>query len=366
MDKSQEKLIGIASQFIPSNEIIEIKPSGEGFINNTYFVSTTQNSPHYILQRKNKTIFRNIPEMMKNIEKVTHFIKDKIIESGGDPHKEVLQVITTNTGELYFEDEEKEFWVMTVYIPDTITYEKATDTSLARKGGEGIGKFLNLLSDFSEPLYPTLKGFHDLSFRFKQWEECKSKNLSGRKEKISEEIVWVESRIPKMMEFWRNVEEGRLPKRVTHNDTKLSNILFDKNGNVQCVIDLDTVMLNTALADFGDAIRSFANSGAEDDRDLDNVNLDLDMFEAYAEGYLSQTKDILIDTEIEYLPFAPLYITYEQVVRFLMDYIYGDIYYKISYPEHNLVRTRAQMKLLESMEENYDKMQEIIQHLIKK
>ena len=164
-----------------------------------------------------------------------------------------------------------------------------------------------------------------------------------------------------MMKFWSLVEDGTIPTRVTHNDTKLSNILFDKEtGKVLCAIDLDTVMSSTSLNDFGDSIRSYANTGAEDDKNLDNVGLDLERFRAFTEGYLSQRKDTMTASELEWLAFSARYITFEQVLRFLMDYLDGDKYYRIHYPEHNLVRTHAQYKLLCSMEEQYEQMRTIV------
>jgi Ser/Thr protein kinase RdoA (MazF antagonist) len=181
---------------------------------------------------------------------------------------------------------------------------------------------------------------------------------------VAEEISWVEARREQMMAFWSRVESGEIPTRVTHNDTKISNILFDEDsGEVLCAIDLDTVMSSTSLNDFGDAIRSYTNRGAEDDRCLDRVAMDIEMFEAYAEGYLSQRRATMCDSEREWLAFSARYITFEQVLRFLMDYIDGDRYYKTAYAEHNLVRTRAQYRLLQSMEEQYDAMCDIIRRL---
>ena len=357
---TEAKLQELAKHFSLKGEIDTIAPLGGGFINSTFIIKTKGDSPDYILQKKNKNIFKNVPAMMDNIVKVTEYLRARVEKEGGDPEREVMRVVSTPEGNPYVEDSDGEFWAVCEFIPDTLSYESASNPDLARKGGEGIGKFLMQLADFNTPLYPTIEGFHDLAYRFGQWDNTKEKNLSGRADEVKDEIEWVEKRKPMMKAFWSLVEKGVLPKRVTHNDTKLSNILFDKKGNVQCVIDLDTVMSNTALADYGDAIRSFANSGEEDDRNLENVSLNKDMFRAYTEGYLSRTKDILSEAEKENLFMAPLYITYEQVMRFLMDYIDGDTYYKTSYPGHNLVRTRAQMKLMESMEENIDFMKQII------
>lgn len=347
-----DKLKEIARQFNIDGEIISISPLNGGFINSSYKITTKGDSPDYVLQKKNKNIFKDIPMMVSNILKITDFIREKITKTGGNADNEVMKIIFTKSGLPYYIDSQLDYWVVSKFIPDTITFESSKDPSLARKGGEGIGKFLRLLSDFDMQLYPTIEGFHKLDFRFRQWDKSLEKDLASRAINVKDEIDWIEKKRPQMENFWRLVSSGVLPERVTHNDTKLSNILFDKEGNVQCIIDLDTVMSNTSLADFGDAIRSFANAGEEDDKNLDNVQFDLNLFKEYTKGYLSEAGSILTDSEWEYLYFAPLYITFEQALRFLMDYIDGDIYYAVSYPDHNLVRTRAQMKLFESMEDN--------------
>ena len=231
-------------------------------------------------------------------------------------------------------------------------------------GGRGIGRFQALLADFNEPLAEVIKGFHNIRWRFEQWDKALAEDRAGRKGSVLEEIGWIESRRESMLKFWEMVEQGVLPMRVTHNDTKLSNILFDENDEVLCVIDLDTVMSATSLNDFGDAIRSYTNTGAEDDCDLSRVSMNLDTFRHYAEGYLSERGATMTASEREWLAFSAQYITYEQVLRFLMDYIDGDTYYKTTYADHNLVRTRAQYKLLQSMEEQYDEMRAIVRGLL--
>ena len=252
---------------------------------------------------------------------------------------------------------------MSLFIEESITHNKATSPRLAYMGGKAIGRFQSLLADFNEPLAEVIKGFHNIRWRFEQWDSTLAEDRVGRAKEVATEIEWIESRRETMLSFWQMVEEGKLPLRVTHNDTKLSNILFDKSDEVLCVIDLDTVMLSTSLNDFGDAIRSYTNRGAEDDTNLENVGMDIELFRAYTEGYLSERKSTLTQLEREWLAFAALYITFEQVLRFLMDYIDGDRYYKIAYPSHNLVRTRAQYKLLESMETQYAEMQAIVEAL---
>ena len=352
-------LIAIAQQFAFEGQIAAINPLGEGFINDTYILHTVGDAPNYILQRKNHNIFPDVPAMMRNIERVTRHLKAKVESAGGDARREVLTIIPTKQGELLHKQGD-DFWTMSLFIEDSTTHDKATSPRLAYMGGKAIGRFQSLLADFDEPLAEVITGFHNIRWRFEQWDNTIAEDRVGRVETVASEIAWIEARRERMLNFWRMVEEGELPLRVTHNDTKLSNILFDKNDDVLCVIDLDTVMLSTSLNDFGDAIRSYTNRGAEDDKNLENVGMDIDLFRAYTEGYLSERKETLTQVEREWLAFSALYITYEQVLRFLMDYIDGDRYYKIAYPTHNLVRPKAQQRLLESMEEQYGTMQEIV------
>lgn len=355
------KLNSIAAQFVLEGAVESVKPLGEGFINDTFIVETSD-TVRYILQRKNKNIFTNVPAMMENIVKVTNHLKNKIIKAGGDPMREALTVIPTKDGKLYFKDTDEEYWAVCLFIKDTIAYQAATTPELAYQGGKGIGKFQAMLADFTEPLANILPGFHDMRFRFKQFDQAVAADAAGRVKDLTAEIGWVTSRRDKIMEVWEKYENGTIPTRVTHNDTKINNILFDKQGEVLCVIDLDTVLSSTILNDFGDAMRSYTNTGAEDDADLSKVSMDLGIFRGFTEGYLSEASSFLSPHELEYLAFSAIYITFEQVLRFLLDYINGDTYYKIKYPDHNLVRTRAQYKLLESMEAQLDEMNKIVKN----
>lgn len=357
-------LKSIALNFRLEAEIKEVKPMGEGFINDTFIIETKDDSTKFILQRKNKNIFSPIPAMMENIQKVCTHIKKKVIAAGGDPFREAMTIIPTNDGKLYFLDDEDEYWAVCLFINDTIAYEAAETPELAYAGGKGIGKFQSLVADLKDPLVNILPGFHDIRYRFKQWDEVLAKDPVGRKEQVSEEISWIENRKEEMLNFWELVENGTIPTRISHNDTKINNILFDKKGEVLCVIDLDTVLSSTVLNDFGDAMRFYTNTGLEDDENLDNVTMDLEIFKAFAKGYLEETISFLSPKEIEYLAFSARYITYEQVLRFLMDYIDGDNYYKTKSANHNLVRTRAQYKLLQSMEEQFSEMEGFVKSLV--
>ncbi len=358
---TDEKLLSIAERFDLEGAIASIKPLGEGFINDTFVIRTEGDAPDYILQRKNHAVFPDVPGMMENILAVTEHIKAKV----ADPLRETLTAVRARDGKLYVEDEGN-FWAVCLFIADTSSFDRADSPELAYQGGVGIGRFQALLADFDKPLNETIKGFHNIRHRFAQWDAAVAADAAGRVASLAEEIGWVESRRREMLDFWALVEDGTIPTHVTHNDTKISNILFDKpTGKVLCAIDLDTVMSSTSLNDFGDAIRSYANTGAEDDRDLDNVELSIEMFRAYADGYLSQQRATMTQSELDWLAFSARYITFEQVLRFLMDYIDGDKYYKTAYPEHNLVRTRAQYKLLQSMERRYDEMCAIVRELAK-
>ena len=357
----------IVLQFQIEDTIQEVVQMEEGFINDTFFVNIIdKNEPAYILQRKNSYVFRDVPAMMNNIHNVTKHIKQKISEKGGDTLRESLTLIPSRTGELFFKDKEGEYWTMCLFIPDSINFQTVDSPDLAYSGGKAVGIFQSMLADFHKPLADILPGFHHMKYRFEQWDEALNSDAVGRKKELNREIEWIESRRNEMLDFFSLVEKGVIPPRVAHNDTKISNVLFDREGRVLCLIDLDTVLTSTVLYDFGDAVRTYANTGKEDDQYSDNVSLNLSFFEAFSRGYLEQAVSFLTQTEIDYLAFSAKYITFEQVLRFLMDYINGDKYYKIKYPNHNLQRTVAQYWLLLSMEEKYEEMMKAVKNILNK
>lgn len=352
----------IIKNFRIEGNVTEVKPLGEGFINDTYLVYVEGVvAPKYILQRKNHIVFPDVPAMMQNIQKVTDHIKSKV----EDPLRQTLTVIPAVDGKLYYKDSDGSYWAVCLYIPGSKCYDKADTEALAYQGGLGLGQFHLLVSDFKEPLSEIIKGFHNIRWRFQQWDEALAADKAGRVKDLKEEIGWIESRRAKMLAFWELYENGTIPVRVTHNDTKISNFLFNEaDGSLLCAIDLDTMMSSTLLNDTGDALRSYTNTGAEDDPDLSKVSMSMGMFSSYMKGYLSKMGRYLTQSEIDYLAFSGIYITYEQVLRFLMDYIDGDTYYKTKYADHNLVRTRAQYKLLTSMEEQLPAMEAFVRSLI--
>jgi len=356
--KDMQSYSDIAARFDLPCKFIEVTKMGEGFINDTLLITTPDDHPNYILQRKNKAVFENVPAMMENIRVVTSHLAETVGKSGGDVSREVLrQIPLRNSDQLYFVDDEGEYWTVCEFIEGSVTHDRVSSTQLAYEGGRGIGRFHRLLADFEGDLHETIPGFHNLRLRFRQWDEALSADRAGRKASVAKEIEWIEQRRPEIMRFQQMIEEGQFPMRVTHNDTKISNILFDRDDKALCVIDLDTMMRATIFNDFGDAIRSYTNTGAEDDPDISNVRCSVEYFDAYARGFLSECGAMLTAKEIEWLPYAGRFITFEQTLRFLMDYINGDTYYKIAYPEHNLVRTHAQFALLQSMEMQYPLLQ---------
>ena len=245
----------IISKFNIEGKVTEIKALGEGFINDTLLVFVEGcEQPKYILQRKNHLVFPDVPAMMENIRKVTAHIKAKV----ADPLRETLTVIPAKDGKLYHKDEKGNFWAVCLYIPDSMSYDRADTVQLAYQGGLGLGQFHLLVSDFKEPLSEVIKGFHNIRWRFTQWDEALKADKAGRVKDLGEEISWIESRRERMLSFWEKFENGTIPVRVTHNDSKISNFLFNKaDGSLLCAIDLDTMMSSTLLNDMGDALRSY-------------------------------------------------------------------------------------------------------------
>ena len=354
-----EKLKDVVFQFIDKEENVKVEPLGKGHINDSYRVGTAEKE--YVLQRVNHNIFKNVHELQNNIQRVTSHIRAKLIDKGvSDVERRVITLIPTHDGALYYKDNNGDYWRLMIYIKDSKSYEEI-NPDLAYRAGMAFGEFQKTLEDIpGEPLFETIPNFHNMENRLDAFIESVKANKAGRLEEVADLVMEIEDRAEEMCKAERMHREGKLPKRINHCDTKVNNVLFDIDDQVICVVDLDTVMPGFVLSDFGDFIRTGANTGAEDDKDLANVSVNLDIFEAYAKGYLNHAASFLTDAEIENLPYGAKLLTYMQMVRFFTDYIDGDTYYKIAYPEHNLVRTKAQFKLLQSLEENYEKMQQIV------
>ncbi len=357
MEKIQEDKLRILKAFNIDEPITAIEPFGNGHINDTLKVTNAQGETKYVLQKINHHIFTNVEMLQNNIQVVTSHIREKLAARGvADLDRKVLTFLPTREGKSYFFDGES-YWRLCLFIPRSKSYEEVTP-ELAYEAGKAFGDFQAMLSDLPEnALGETIPNFHNMEFRLEQFRKAVKANSAGRLEDVNELVDEIERRAETMCQQERLYREGKLRKRVNHCDTKVNNMLFDaETDEVLCVIDLDTVMPGFVLSDIGDFIRTAANKGAEDDRDLARVGVNLEIFQAYTRGYMEKAKPFLTPLEISLLPYGGRLLTYMQTVRFLTDYLQGDTYYKIHYPEHNLVRTRAQFQLLLSLEAHADEM----------
>lgn len=340
---------------------------GSGHIHDTFRIQTMEKEcDDYILQRLNNKIFKNIPELQNNIERVTIHLNQKISKiPGSDTKRECLTLIPAKDGKSWIIDKQGNYWRLYIFISNHRSYNIVDSNGKAFEGGKAIGRFQAMLADMpGGPLFETIPKFHDIENRLHILEQKIKDDPAGRVSGLKEVINEYLSRGEEMKTILKLGRSGKIPLRITHNDTKFNNILLDENDKALCVIDLDTVMPGYVHYDFGDAIRTVTNTAAEDEKDLSKVEMNISLFEAYAEGYLSETGDTLNETEKEYLAFAPKLITYTIGVRFLTDFIDGDNYFKIHHELHNLQRTKAQLKLVMSMERQYGEMQRIINRLI--
>ncbi len=354
----------ILSNFSFGGEYEGYETKNDGHINSTYvlrFKCPDGKKLSYTVQKINTYVFKKPDELMENISGVTSYLKKVIAANGGNPDRETLNFLKTKDGKDYCTDSDGCCWRAYYYIDGVYTCNIINSAQVFRNAGKAFGKFQNQLADYPiETLYETIPDFHNTYSRFTDFKKAVSDNISGRAENVKEETRFVFSREDDTKVLLRLCGEGRLPVRVTHNDTKLNNILFDeKTDEGLCIIDLDTVMPGLSLYDFGDSIRFGANTASEDERDVSKVSLDLNLYRAYVEGYLSSAKDSLTECEIEYLPFSAKLMTLECGMRFLTDYLNGDVYFKTEYPEHNLVRCRTQFRLVEDIENKMDEMKKI-------
>jgi len=347
-----EKLQEIFKEFKHSNTFESYSELASGHINDTYLIKTDA-APNYVLQRINHGVFKDVPGLISNKVAVSKHLQKKLSHlSENELKRKVLAFVPIKDGSYYYVDNEGDFWNMMVFINDSITFETVHNTQIAYEGGKLIGDFLNLTSDFdASVLTEVIPKFHDMSFRFSQFENslkvASEERLKDAKKCI--DLVW--SLKDEMHIIQHLKESGEIKLRVTHNDTKISNVLFDTNNKGLCVIDTDTIMPGVVHYDFGDAIRTICNSAAEDETDLGKVNFNLEYYNAYTKGFLEEVESALSPVEIKYLPLGAKTMIFIMAIRFLTDFLNGDIYYKTKYPEHNLDRSKNQLKLIESMSE---------------
>ena len=345
-----EKLQSIVDQFAIRGTVAEIKPLGEGLINDTLLVKTAESdAPNYVLQRINTNVFPDVEMLMGNIRAVTRHIRKKLVAQGADDvDRRVLTFVPVKADpDRLYTLVDGEPWRLMIFIANAIT-KQAVNPESSEAAGEAFGQFQAMLADIPEQLGETIKDFHNMEFRLQQLREVIAADPAGRVASVQPIIDELLSHAEEMTLAERLGREGKLPKRICHCDTKVNNMMFDQNDQVLCVIDLDTVMPNFIFSDYGDFLRTAANFTAEDDPDLTKVGFNMDIFKAFTRGYLRSAKSFLTPTEHELLPYAATLFPYMQAVRFLWDYLSGDKYWKCRYPEHNLDRVRNQLQLYRS------------------
>ncbi len=353
----------MTAKFAVDGELVSCEPIGSGHINGTYKVvfDGADGSAPYVIQQVNTEVFKKPVELMSNVAAVTGHIRKKNEMLGRDPFTRGLVIIPARDGRSYAWDNGGGFWRMFNYIPNSFSYDAIESPETFRLSGEAFGEFMSLLADFpGETLFETIPDFHDTLKRYKNLLLSEQRDPVGRAKLCRAELDFAKARAADTSALTSALEKGELPVRVTHNDTKLNNVLFDKDsGEALCVVDLDTVMPGSALYDFGDSIRFGANTAAEDETDLSKVSLDLGLYEQFTAGYLSKAGDSLTPAEIDRLALSAKIITFECGMRFLTDYIDGDKYFGTAYPEHNIDRARCQFALVADMEKKLDEMNEV-------
>lgn len=341
-----------------------IVPYGNGHINDTYL---REGNPGYILQRINTNVFKDPNSVMENIVNVTEYLRAEIVKNGGDPERETMNVIKTKLGKNCYMADSSNYFRMYKFVSNSVSFDTAEDLSLLFEAGKSFGKFQRMLDGFDAGLlHETIVDFHNTPKRIEQLEAAIKKNYENRAERVSAELDAAKKYSKYASLITDAMADGSVPSRVTHNDTKLNNVLFDKDTHKGiCVIDLDTVMPGSILYDFGDALRFGASSGAEDETDLSKIYFDLEKYKSFSEGFLGEVGECLTKREIELLPESVIIMTYECGIRFLADYLNGDVYFKIHRENHNLDRARTQLKLVADMETKLDEMHRIAESFIK-
>lgn len=354
-------LQNIFTQFETGQEFMFAEPFGEGHIHQTYLVKTAHHNPDFILQKINNFVFRDTDILMENLGRITSHLSGKIPGSGtGWQH---LSFFPVHDGSLYYTDGNGAHWRLMNFIPHDTREQIRCNIHLS--AGEAYARFISLLGDLpGPPLKETIPDFHNLDNRLKNFREASDNGLPDRKKRAAGDILFAEEKAVQMAYIPDVLAEGKIRLRPTHNDTKLDNILFSSSGAIRGVVDLDTVMPGLPHYDYGDAIRSFGNSCLEDEKNLDRIELRMDIFESFSAGFIGTISGELNDMEKQTLVYAPPMFAYMQGIRFLTDYLSGDPYYKTAWPEHNLVRARNQFRLLASMDDNFTRMREIVEKLL--
>ena len=358
-----EKITEVIKHFDFAGTLEECIPYGSGHINDTYRLTfhTESGSKRYILQKMNKNIFTKPEELMENVNGVTTWLKKKILEHNGDVERETLNLVMTTDGQSYYKSEDGEYWRVYLFIENATSFDKVENDNDFYQSAVAFGHFQRLLADYpAATLHETIVNFHNTVDRFEKFKKAVEADVCKRAAEVQEEIKFVMEREALAHTLCDLQAKGKLPLRVTHNDTKLNNIMIDDaTGKAICVIDLDTVMPGLSVNDFGDSIRFGASTGAEDEKDLSKISCDLHLYEINAKGFIEGCGGALTQTELEMLPMGAMLMTFECGMRFLTDYLEGDHYFKVHREGHNLDRCRTQFKLVKDMEEKLPQMKAI-------
>lgn len=360
-----ERLTQAAKFFSLPGEITSVNQINNGNINQTYEVWMSDDvvRSHYVFQKINTYVFKHPLAMMQNISKITSHCADKL-QQAGESTDGAMHFFSGHGGEFCFICDE-EYWRVCEFVPNSVTYNACEDPAILRAAGCAFGRFQNMLADFDAALLTeTIPNFHNTEARYQALDAHVAADPCGRVATVREELQMLDQMRSDALLLCRMQKDGALPLRVTHNDTKINNVLFDATtGQGKTVIDLDTVMPGLVAYDFGDAVRFAANRSAEDEKDLSLTGLDLDRFGAFAEGFVGELVTSLTENERKTLAHGVFVMTVELAVRFLDDYICGDPYFKLLYPEHNLVRTRCQLKLAKDVWAHLDEMNAMIERI---
>lgn len=361
INMEEKNLLQLVSHFDVQGTVKSVKPLGNGLINDTYKVAMNEeDAPAYVLQRINNAIFKDVELLQSNIEAVTAHLRKKLEEKQvADIDRRVLHFIKAETGKTYWREADDTYWRMMRFIPNAFTYETVNE-KYSHAAGLAFGEFEAALVDLPQQLGETIPDFHNMELRARQLKEAVQNNPVKRLSVVESMVEELNRNMEEMCKAEQLHRDGKLPKRICHCDTKVNNMMFDADGNILCVIDLDTVMPSYVFSDYGDFLRTGANFTAEDDPNLANVGFNMDIFKAFTKGYLTSAGAFLTPIEREHLPFAAKLFPFMQCARFLTDYINGDVYYKIKYPEHNLDRAKNQLALFNSVCSHEEEMKNFI------
>ncbi len=364
MSEKEVRKMEAAEAFAVKGRVKSCEPYGSGHINLTFRLVCEEDGQEYayILQQMNHGVFKDIDGLMKNVKGVTSFLRRQILENHGDPDRETLNLVPTKDGKDYYQDSLGNFWRVYLFIDQATCYNLVEKEEDFYQSGKAFGRFQCLLADYpADELTETIVDFHNTAVRFQTFQKAVEEDVMGRAAGVQDEIRFVREREKDMSLAYDLQREGKLPLRVSHNDTKLNNIMIDDaTGQALCIIDLDTIMPGFSIFDYGDSIRFGANTAEEDERDLSKVSLSLPLFEVYTKGFLEGSEGRLTEAETDMLPYGARMMTLECGMRFLTDYLQGDVYFHTSREGHNLDRCRTQFALVADMERKWTQMKDIV------